>query len=503
MLKRYRALRFAQGGLDDRLLGDRSDVGARGVGLRLCLHVVRLRLVSTGRRRQGNVILVESHETAGVRSAWRTSRRTARLMGLPAGALRDSVRAAARRAAGAPAEVVRREQREAAAERTRRILGEMKGGALKAGQLLSTVEMLFPPDPEQTWRDTLTSLQEDVPPLPFSEAEPVLLDQLGMGWRDLFTSFDDDAVAAASLGQVHRAVWADGRSVAVKVQYPGVADAMAADLRALSVVSSGIARLAPAISLPPLVAELRTRLLAELDYVHEGATQQRFAAAYAEDTEVFVPSVVLARPRVLVSEWLEGVPLARVARDGDQLTRDRLAVRYQRFMLGAPARLGVLHTDPHPGNFRLLPDGRLGVIDFGSSLELPGGLPRSFGTLIRALMSGGPTEVTKSLRGAGLVDPDKEIDTAALMDYLAPFTEPARHETFHYTRDWLRSQFSRVNDPRNPDFAVALQLRIPPEHLFTHRVWLGVTGVLAQLEARVPVRSELDALLPGFAGAQA
>lgn len=374
----------------------------------------------------------------------------------------------------------------------------MKGGALKAGQLLSTVEMLFPPDPEQTWRDTLTSLQEDVPPMPFSDAQSVLVEQLGPRWRDSFTAFDDEPAAAASLGQVHRAVWPDGRSVAVKVQYPGVAEAMAADLRALSVVSTAIARLAPAIALPPLVAELRTRLLMELDYVHEGATQRRFAHAYAGDDEVHVPDVVLARPRALVSEWLEGVPLAQLARDGDQQTRDHVALRYQRFMLGTPARLGVLHTDPHPGNFRLLDDGRLGVVDFGSTLELPDGLPRSFGTLIRALQSGSPDDVAARLRDAGLVRPDRDINTAALMDYLAPFTEPAGHETFHYTREWLRSQFARVNDPRNPDFAVALQLQIPPEHLFTHRVWLGVTGVLSQLEARVPVRSELERLLPGF-----
>jgi predicted unusual protein kinase regulating ubiquinone biosynthesis (AarF/ABC1/UbiB family) len=424
--------------------------------------------------------------------------RTLRLLGLPAYALSDSVRGLVRRTAGHDPEQVRRELRAAGAERTRRILGDLKGGALKAGQLLSTVEMLFPQDPEQTWRDTLTSLQQDVPALPFADVEPVLVDQLGAAWSQRFAEFDVEAAAAASLGQVHRARWPDGRSVAVKIQYPGVADALAADIRVLAAVSGTVARLAPAIALPPLVAEMRVRLLEELDYLHEAAVQRRFAAAYRDDDEAVVPAVVLARPRVLVSEWMDGTPLASVAIDGEQRDRDTLALRYQRFMLGAPQRTGLLHTDPHPGNFRLLDDGRLGVLDFGSSLELPDGLPRSFGRLIRALQSGGPDQVERALRAAGLVHPDSALEVAKLMDYLAPFSEPARHETFHYSRDWLRGEFGRVNDPRNPDFAVALHLTIPPEQLFTHRVWLGVVGVLCQLDARVPVQDELRRLLPGF-----
>jgi predicted unusual protein kinase regulating ubiquinone biosynthesis (AarF/ABC1/UbiB family) len=425
--------------------------------------------------------------------------RSLRLLGLPAYAVADSVRGVVRRAAGQDPETVRRELRAAGAARTRRILGELKGGPLKAGQLLSTVEMLFPQDPEQTWRDTLTSLQSDVPPLDFAEVEPVLTAELGSSWRERFATFEPQAAAAASLGQVHRATWPDGRTVAVKIQYPGVADALAADIRTLALVSSTVSRVAPAIALPPLVSELRVRLLEELDYVHEGAVQSRFAAAYADHDQVVVPEVLLARPRVLVSGWMDGVPLAEVARTGDADTRDALGLRYQRFMLGAPARCGLLHTDPHPGNFRLLPDGRLGVLDFGSSLHLPDGLPASFGRLIRALQSGGPAQVESALRAAGLVRPGQRLEVEKLMDYLSPFSEPARHETFHYSRTWLAQEFGRVNDPRNPDFATALQLTIPPEQLFTHRVWLGVVGVLCQLEASVPVRAELEVLLPGFA----
>jgi len=426
------------------------------------------------------------------------TRRTLRLLGLPAASLTDSVRGLARRAAGVDPDVVRSQLRRESADRTRRVLGELKGGALKAGQLVSTVEMLLPQDPEQTWRETMTSLQQDVPALPFDDVVPVLADELGPAWREVLPVLDPVASAAASLGQVHRGRTADGRDVAVKVQYPGVAEALATDIRTVALVSTVAARLAPHIALPPLVSELRVRLLEELDYVHEAGVQRRFAEAYRDSDEVLVPGVDRATRRVLVMDWMDGTPLAQVARDADQATRDGIAVRYQRFMLGGPAQTGLLHTDPHPGNFRLLDDGRLGVLDFGSSLALPDGLPPTFGRLIGALQAGDPDQVTHALRRAGLVRPDRPVRTAALMDYLAPFSEPARHEEFHYTRAWLAEQFGTVNDPRNPDFAAALSLTIPAEQLFTHRVWLGVVGVLCQLEARVPVRCELSRLLPGF-----
>jgi predicted unusual protein kinase regulating ubiquinone biosynthesis (AarF/ABC1/UbiB family) len=271
------------------------------------------------------------------------------------------------------------------------------------------------------------------------------------------------------------------------------------DVRAFSIASRATALVARGVAMPPLVRELRTRLLEELDYTREAAQQRRFAAAYPDDdSEVVVPRVVHATSRVLVQTWLDGVPLARVATTGTQAERDRLGELYQRFLLSGPARCGLLHTDPHPGNFRLTADGRLGVLDFGSCLALPGGLPRTFGRLITALLAGDDGDVLRALREEGLVKPGARLEVAKLRDYLAPFSEPARHETFHYTRAWLKGQFARVNDPRNPEFAVALQLTIPPEQLFTHRVWLGIVGVLAQLDAEVPVRPELRRWLPGF-----
>ena len=424
--------------------------------------------------------------------------RTLRLLSLPAGTAALAVQGLARRAAGQDREAVAKQLRERNAARTRRVLGELKGGALKAGQLLSTVEALMPQDPESTWRETLTDLQDANEPLPFGDVEPVLVAELGAAWRQRLPAFDEHASAAASIGQVHRAVWADGRAVAVKVQYPGVREALVADVRTLSLVSRAAALVARGLALPPLVAELRDRLTEELDYLHEARTQRQFARAYDGDPDVRVPAVLHAAPRVLVMEWLDGVPLSRIARDGGQAERDRIAGQYQRFLVSGPERAGLLHTDPHPGNFLALPDGRLGVLDFGSSLALPDAMPATFGRLIAALLGDDPDAVLARLREEGFVRPGVDIEVRKLVDYMAPFSEPARHERFRFSRDWLRAEFGRVNDPRNPDFGVALKLDLPAEHLFTHRVWLSMVGVLCQLEAEVDVAPVLRRWLPGF-----
>ena len=422
--------------------------------------------------------------------------RSAQLLSLPLGAAGLAVEGWTRRVTGEPRDRVRAELRARNAARTRRVLGGLKGGALKAGQLLSTVEALFPQDPENTWREALVGLQESNAGLPFAEVEPVLAAELGPGWRSRFASFEEAPAAAASLGQVHRATWIDGRAVAVKVQYPGVREALTADLRTLSALSRAASVVARGLALPPLMAEMRTRLVEELDYVHEAASQERFAAAYVSDADVLVPRVVLASSRVLVMDWVDGTPLARVAATGTQAERDRAAALYQRFLVSGPELAGLLHTDPHPGNFRMVGE-RLGVLDFGSTLELPG-MPATFGRLIAALLDRDPDLVLVRLREEGFVRPGVDVDVAKLVDYMAPFSEPARHEEFRFSRGWLRSEFGRVNDPRDPDFAVALKLTLPAEHLFTHRVWLGMVGVLCQLEATVPVRPVLRRWLPGF-----
>ena len=424
--------------------------------------------------------------------------RTARLLSLPVGSAALALEGLVRRWAGQDPERVRRELRDRNAARTRRLLGDLKGGALKAGQLLATLDALFPVDAENTWQRTLADVPERNPEVDFRHLEPVLERELGSQWRLRFGTFDRHAPIAASIGQVHRATLPDGRDVAVKIQYPDIADALRSDMRTVSVMTRAAALVAPGLALPPLVTEMRERLSEELDYLAEADAQRRFAEAFRNDPAVVVPQVVLATPRVLVTEWLDATPFIDVAANGTVPQRNRAAALYMRFLLSGPERVGLLHTDPHPGNFRLTAEGQLGVLDFGSTLVMPDGMPKAFGRLLSVLRRGDTDEILAGLREEGFVQPRADVDAEKLRDYLAPFTVPAGHDTFTFGREWLRSQFSRLNDPRNPEFGVALQLTMPPEHLFTHRVWLGCVGVLCQLEATVDVRPEIERWLPGF-----
>ncbi len=424
--------------------------------------------------------------------------RTLRLLSLPLGTAALAAEGAVRRATGQDPDEVARSLRRRNAARTRRVLGDLKGGALKAGQLLATLDALFPPDADGTWQRTLADVPERNRVVDFAELAPVLQRELGLEWRRRFRSFDEHTPAAASIGQVHRAVLRDGRPVAVKIQYPDIAEALRSDMRAVSVMTRAAAMVAPGLALPPLVSEMRTRLAEELDYLAEADAQRRFIAAYRDDPRFVIPEVVLATPRVLVTEWLEATPFVELAAHGAQAERDRAAQLYMRFLLSGPELAGRLHTDPHPGNFRLTGDGRLGVLDFGSTLAMPDGMPATFGRLLTVLRRGDTDEIVTGLRAEGFVRPDATVEADKLRDYLAPFTVPAGHDEFTFSRAWLRTVFSRVNDPRNPEFGVALQLTMPPEHLFTHRVWLGCVGVLCQLEATVAVRPEIERWLPGF-----
>jgi predicted unusual protein kinase regulating ubiquinone biosynthesis (AarF/ABC1/UbiB family) len=427
-------------------------------------------------------------------AAWRT----ARIAGLVALLTARSGATAVRARFDSDPARLRRDARARNAASLRGTLGGMKGGALKAGQLLSTVDSLFPPDPERTWTDALTSLQESNPPLPWSRVEPELARGLGPRWRASVAEVDTVPVAAASLGQVHRATWHDGRDVAIKVQYPFARDVLLSDLRALGTSLRVAGAVVPGLVAAPLVGELRLRAGEELDYFHEATAQRDVAAAFAGSEEYAVPDVVEVGDGVLVTEWLEGGPLVEATRLGEA-ERSRIAERYQRFALLAPQRARWLHADPHPGNFRVTPDGRLGVLDFGAVVAMPGGLPRSFGELVRAFADGGSgPDLEGALRAAGLVAPGRRIDVASLGAVMSPFSEPSRHDEFHFSPRWLRSCFARDEAARDPDYSAALGLTLRPEQLMTQRVWLGVIGVLCRLDVTIPVRPVMAELLPGF-----
>jgi predicted unusual protein kinase regulating ubiquinone biosynthesis (AarF/ABC1/UbiB family) len=428
----------------------------------------------------------------------RAAARTARLAGLPLGYAGRATLGLGRRLGGRPAEIVAAEVQARTAEQLFRVLGELKGGAMKFGQAMSVFEAALPEHLAGPYRDTLTKLQESAPPLPARSVHRVLARELGTDWRDRFREFDDTPAAAASIGQVHRAVWADGRDVAVKVQYPGAGAALLSDLTQIGRMSRLVGMLVPGLEVKPLVAELKARVAEELDYELEAESQAAFASAYEQDPDFVVPRVVGGTKQVLVSEWVDGVPLSRIIAGGTEAERDRAGLLLARFLFSGPARAGLLHADPHPGNFRLAGDGRLVVLDYGAVNRLPNGLPAPIGPLLRLAVAGDAEGVYAGLQDEGFVRPGVGLDAERLLGYLAPILEPVRAEEFRFSRSWLRTQAVRVGDPRSPAYSTGLKLNLPPEYLLIHRVTAGAIGVLCQLEAAGPWRSELERWLPGF-----
>ncbi|RNL61030.1 AarF/ABC1/UbiB kinase family protein [Nocardioides marmoriginsengisoli] len=431
--------------------------------------------------------------------------RTARLAALPLGYAGRSAIGLGKRIGGAPAEVVMTELQQRTAEQLFKTLGELKGGAMKFGQAMSIFEAALPEELAAPYREQLTRLQDSAPPMPTITVRQILAEELGAE-ADRLSDLDAEPAAAASIGQVHRARW-DGEEVAVKVQYPGAGDALRNDLKQLARVARGLGPVFPGIDVKPLVTELQERAEEELDYRLEAEAQRVFAAEYAGDPAIVVPEVRAGTEKVLVSSWLDSpASLAQVIREGTQAERDHYGERFVRFLFGAPARTGMLHADPHPGNFRLVPEpdgspGRLGVLDYGAVARFEErALPASLGSLIRIACMDDYDSLVTALRDEGFIREKINVDAEKLRSYLGPFVEPASTPEFTFSRAWMQDQFKRVNDPKGDAYSVMLRLNLPPSYLLIHRTWVGGVGVLSQLGATVPFRQVLTESLPGFAG---
>ncbi|MGH1562128.1 ABC1 kinase family protein [Mumia sp. DW29H23] len=431
---------------------------------------------------------------------YRSLSRAAKLASLPIGFAGRTTLGMGRRLVGAPANAVLTEVQIRTAEQIFAVLGELKGGAMKFGQAMSVYEAAMPPELVEPYRDVFTRLQDDAPPMPTSTVHRIFAGELGPKWREQLIELDDKPAAAASIGQVHRGRWFDGREVAVKVQYPGASAAMRSDLRQIGRLSRLFAVAFPSIDVKPLADELAERVREELDYALEAQAQRAFAEGFADDPQIVVPDVVAHTDTILITTWMESKgSLAQIIADGLPSERDHYGELFARFLFAGPTRVGMLHADPHPGNYRVIGDGRLGVVDYGAVARLPDGLPPVIGRLLRAAVDDDYATVVDGLREEGFLKPGVRLDEDVMRAYLEPFVEPARHEVFTFNRDWMREQAQRISRPAREGLGTAMKINLPPSYLLIHRVWSGGLAILSQLGATAPFRGILEESLPGFA----
>ena len=425
-----------------------------------------------------------------------TSKRSAKMASIPLSLAGRGAIGFGRQLIGQSPDFAFADLQEKTAEQIFKVLGELKGGAMKFGQALSVFEAALPEDIAKPYRETLVKLQEAAPPLPARVVHKVLAKELGEHWRDNFAEFNDTPAASASIGQVHKGLWKDGRAVAVKIQYPGAKEALISDLNQIQRFAKIFQLLLPGVEMKPLLEELKARIIEEVDYRYEASAQSACFEAYKGDSDIAIPEVIMATDRVLVSQWLEGTPLSKVITDGTQDERNNAGIRLARFHFTAPMRAGLLHADPHPGNFRVLKDGRLGVLDFGACNRLPNGFPEPFKRLLRNALEGDAIALYNGFKEDGFILSDVEVSPELVLDYLLPLVEPLRTDYFAYSRDWLRTQSVRVGDPRNPTAKIGFQLNLPPEYVLIHRVTLGTTGIFCQLRAEGNFRDEALSWFP-------
>ncbi len=421
---------------------------------------------------------------------------------MPAGFAGRAVAGWGKRMVGGDRDEIALRMLERNAEQLFSVLGELKGGAMKLGQALSVYETMVPTELAEPYRIALTKLQTQGPGMPARTVHDVLDRQLGRNWRTRFSSFDDEPAAAASIGQVHRGVWRDGREVAIKIQYPGADVALQTDLKTLQRFSRFLTLVIPSLDAQELVREVRDRMLEELDYRAEADHQRRFAEVLRGDPAVRVPEVLASAPKVIISEWLDGEKLSeRLNRDDvdEQMQKehDSIAQTMIELLFSSPSRIGLLHADPHPGNFLILRDGRIGIVDFGAVAVLPDGTPPVLGRIVRLAADRDADELMTLLHAERFVVGD--IPPADVLRWLGALADPLRSEEFHFNRAWIAREGQRVTNVRSDAYLkTARSFNLPAEYMLVVRVTGGWMNILAQLGATVHARAVASRWLNGF-----
>ena len=411
-------------------------------------------------------------------------RRTARVWRLTARRGAHWAWVKARGARASEEQRARLEQRFAirTAEDVARELGNMKGAIMKAGQMISFIAEGLPPEAQAA----LATLQADVPPMAPSLAEQVVRDELGRDPEHLFLDWDPMPVAAASIGQVHRAVLRDGRVVAVKVQYPGVDRAIRSDLDNAEMLYAMFSAMAMRnLDVHALVDELRARMVDELDYEHEARCQSEIAAIYAGHPFIHVPAVVpeLSTRRVLTSDWVDGMRWEEFLASASDTTHQRAAEVLFRFAQGSIHRNGVFNGDPHPGNYRFHRDGSVTFLDFGLVKRWTPGELEQLTPVLDALLAHDEVGTVNAMADAGFLKPGHGHDPIHVWEYVSGPYVPFLTDEFTFTREWTGKALGRLIDINGPYADVIQSLNMPTSFVILDRVVWGMSALLGRMEA--------------------
>lgn len=382
-------------------------------------------------------------------------------------------------------------------------LGSMKGAAMKAGQLLSYLDLPMDERTAARYRGRLAALQDSARQSDPATVAAVLADQYGAPAEDVFAAWTPTPFAVASIGQVHRARLDDGTPVAVKVQHPGIAEATIADFANLELLIPLVRAVNPRLEPGPLLDEVRARLDEELDYQTEARFQQAFVDRYAGHPFIRVPRVHhdWCRPRVLVTDLVDGFPFGRVAATADRATRDRYGETIFRFVFGSLYRFRVFNADPHPGNYlfgaRHRPhspdaavpgdvtftgDGTVTFIDFGSCKTFTRADRDRLHAVHRAVRADDADRLADAMRGAGLLGDGFDGDIGIVRDWFRLMHRPMRGGPFTYTPAYARAVAAASLDPDAGYVETLRQLQMPAEYLMLNRIQFGLTSLLARLE---------------------
>ena len=399
-------------------------------------------------------------------------------------------------AAGQQRQVLRADLALQTAEDVADTLGAMKGVMMKIGQMASYVDNGLSP----AARRTLARLQDSVPPMGPELAAAVVEEELGAPPGRVFARWDPHPIAAASIGQVHRAVTLDAQAVAVKVQYPRIAEMMAADLRNVALLRRILRITAPAQDVDALLAELRDRVLEELDYRREAANQQRFATYYRDHPTIHVPSIVseLSTRRVLTTELADGARFAELAR-WPQGERDLAAETIYRFVFRSLYEIGAFNGDPHPGNYLFHRGGRVTFLDFGlvkhfTATELEPLLQMNRDICIEH----DPEAFRRTLESAAFLRQGAPVSTETIVEHLAVFYDTIREPgPLTVTSDYASSVVRRFFDLRSP---LAEYIAIPQSYVILQRINLGLFAILGELSATANWRAISEEIWPFFQG---